>query len=102
MKWLDFADQYCDEFLEFADNTLEASEIERILEIICEFGNGKDIVVTDRTSLDREGGNHEICGFIIQGEREYGFRVQSGNWAGTEVLAWGEGEYFRLSDRSDY
>lgn len=102
MKWLKFNDQYCDEFLEFADNTVDASAVERILEIICEGGNDTDVIVTNRTSLDREGGNHEMTGYVIQGDREFGFHVQNGNWAGTEVLGWGEDQSFRLTDRSDY
>lgn len=102
MKWLTHYDQYCDEFIEFADNIIEQSEVQHILESICEFGNGKDVIVTDRCSLDREGGNHEIVGYIIHGDREFAFKVVSGNWNGTEVLNWEENSSFRLTDRSEW
>lgn len=102
MKWLRFCDQYCEEFIEFAENILESSVVTDILESIAEFGNGKDVVVTDRCSLDREGGNHEIVGYVIHGEREFAFRVVSGNWNGTEVLGWEENSSFRLLDRSGW
>ena len=89
MKWFTHADQYCDEFLEFADNTSDDSAMTRILEYICELGNDEDIIVTDRLGLDREGLNREIVGYIIQGDNEYGFKVRDGNWNGTEVVAFG-------------
>lgn len=102
MKWVSHSDQYCDEFLEFADNTCDDSAITRILEYICELGNGDDIIVTDRQSLDREGLNREIVGYIIQGDNEYGFKVRDGNWNGTEMVGFGLDETFALTDYSEY
>lgn len=102
MKWVSHSDQYCDEFLEFADNTCDDSAITRILEYICELGNGDDIIVTDRQSLDREGLNREIVGYIIQGDDHYGFKVHDGNWNGTEVIAFGLDEQYFVTDYSDY
>lgn len=102
MKWVTHADQYCDEFLEFADNTCDDSAITCILESICELGNGEDVIVTEKLGLDREGLNREIVGYIIQGDDEYGFKVRDGNWNGTEVVAFGFGERYSVTDFSDY
>lgn len=101
MKWLTYHDQYCDEFLEFADNTCDDSAITNILESICELGNNDDVIVTSRQSLDREGLNREIVGYIIQGDDRYGFRVCDGNWNGTEMIEFGLGEMFTLRDHSE-
>lgn len=95
--WIRFHDQYCWEFLVFAENTLDSSAIDDILQNISERGNGSGVHISDYQSLDREGGNYEIVGHITQGDREYGFRVRDGNWNGTEVIEFGEDEYFSLS-----
>ena len=101
MTWLQMSEQHCIEFVEFADNILEWTVVDDICQQICEFGGG-DVHVTNKCSLDREGANHEICGVVTNGVREFGFRAVSGNWNGLEILEWGEDSYFPLSDRSDW
>ncbi|MND21114.1 hypothetical protein D3C76_429720 [compost metagenome] len=101
MKWFKHHENHCFEFLEFADNILESEIVTSICEQMCEFG-GNDVIIRDKTSLDREGGNHEMVGYVQNGGRVFGFRAVSGNWNGLEILDWAEDELFRLSDRSGY
>lgn len=44
--------------------------------------------VSERESLDREGGNHRFTGDISVDGEVWNFSVVSGNWNGTDIEQW--------------
>lgn len=87
-------ENHCHEFNMFADNILNQSVVIDILESICEARDHPSTGVYFRAkqTLDREGANREIVGYVVNGEREFSFRCIDGNWNGTEIVEFEETE----------
>lgn len=87
-------ENHCWEFNVFADNILDQSVVIEILECICDARDYPNFGVFCRgkQNLDREGGNREIVGYIVHGNREFSFRCIDGNWNGTEITEFEETE----------
>lgn len=65
-----------------------------ILECICDERDYPKygVFVTAKQSLDREGANRQIVGYIKHAGREFSFKCRNGNWNGTEILEFEETE----------
>lgn len=78
----------------FADNILNQQVVIDILESICDERShpATGVYIRASQSLDREGANREIVGYVVHAGREFSFRCTNGNWNGTEIREFDETE----------